>query len=205
MSHTLHRTGSADSLKNDFVMLAMPVKGVNKEGSREKLIAILEAGLRNGAVNAGDTQQGNIFSIGADGLKAKLVDGGVLNMVFTKKEDVINTLKEVKALDTGMSVVVTGLLEYTKECCERSGVERHTIARSLGVWGKTELLPPAQYGEIMTMCGHGLITAEMIFALAEKVKKGQMTAEQAGIEIAKPCVCGACNPVRAAELIKNFI
>ena len=205
MTHTLHRTGSKESLGKDFVMLAMPVKGVNKEGSKEKLIEILEIGLKNGAVNAGDTQKGNIFTIGVDGLKRELEDGGVLNMVFTNEESVINTLKEVKELDNGMSVVVTGLLEYTKECCSKAGVETHTVANSLGVWGKVEKLQEETEDNIMTMCGHGLITAQLIYDLAERVKRGSLTLEKAGIEISKPCVCGACNPERASELIAKFI
>ncbi|MEA4911975.1 MAG: hypothetical protein VB092_05085 [Oscillospiraceae bacterium] len=205
MTHTLHRVGDRESLRNDYVILAMPVKGVNKEGSREKLLQILDIGLKNGAVNAGDTQQGNIYSIGTEGLRRQLVDGGVLNMVFTREEDVINTLKGIRELNNGMSVVVTGLLEYTKECCEKAGLERHTVARSLGVWGKTELLPARNELEIMTMCGHGLITAALIYDVADRVKKGQLTIEQAGVEIAKPCICGACNPIRASELIKKFL
>ncbi len=205
MTHTLHRTGSDESLKNDFVMLAMPVKGVNKEGSKQKLIEILDIGIKHGAVNAGDTQSGNIYSVGLNGLKERMKDGAVLNLVFTNEQDVINTLKEVKALNNGMSVVITGLLEHTKACCAKAGLPRHTIARSLGVWGKTELLPPPLEGEIMTMCGHGLITVDLIYDLVEKVRKGQITLEQAGIEIAKPCVCGACNPIRAAQLIEKFL
>lgn len=205
MTHTLHRTGNDESLRGDYVILAMPVKGVNKEGSKAKLVQLLEIGLKNGAVNAGDTQQGNIYSIGVDKLKERIRDGGVLNMVFTKESDVINTLKEIKEMDNGLSVIVTGLLEHTAKCCEEAGVKRHTIARSLGVWGKQELLPPSEEGEIMTMCGHALITSKLIHQLAAKVKEGALTLERAGIEIAKPCVCGACNPVRAAKLLEKFI
>lgn len=205
MTHTLHRTGSVSDLKDDYIILAMPVKGVNKEGSKQKLIDILDIGMKNGAINAGDTQSGNIYSVGLDGLKERMKDGAVLNLTFDKEENVIKTLKEIKELQNGMSVVVTGLLEYTKECCAKAGLKRHTIARSLGVWGKTELLPKPEEMEIMTMCGHGLITAELIYKTAEKVRNGQLTVEQAGIEIAKPCVCGACNVTRAAELIKKFI
>lgn len=205
MTHTLHRTGSDESLRNDFILLAMPVKGVNKEGSKEKLIQILDIGIKNGAVNAGDTQSGNIYSVGLEGLKERMKDGAVLNMVFTNEDDLVRTLKEVKELNNGMSVVVTGLLEHTAECCHRADLPRHTVARSLGVWGKTELLPTADESDIMTMCGHGLITAQLIYDLADRVNQGQLTLEQAGIELAKPCVCGICNPIRAAKLIEKFV
>ncbi len=203
MTHTLHRTGN--TLENDYIILAMPVKGVNKEGSKQKLIDILDIGIKNGAVNAGDTQSGNIYSVGLDGLKERMKDGAVLNLTFDKKENVIKTLKEIKELQNGMSVVVTGLMEHTKQCCQEAGLQRHTVARSLGVWGKVEKLPEDRFMNIMTMCGHGLITAALIYDLAEKVRSGKMTLEQAGIEVAKPCVCGACNPTKASLLIKEFL
>lgn len=36
MTHTLHRNGGIDSLKEDYVLLALTVPGVNREGSEEK-------------------------------------------------------------------------------------------------------------------------------------------------------------------------
>ena len=205
MSHTLHRTGSNESLKNDFVLLAMPTKGVNNIGSKEKLIKILDICMENGAVNAGDTQQGNIYSIGLDALKTRLKDGGVLNCVFDKEENVIATLKKVKELDLGMSVIVTGLFEHTKKCCSEAKLPTHTIAKSLGVWGKTDLLPEPKVQDILTMCGHGLITSQLVFELVDKVKLGKITLKDAGIELAKPCVCGAFNPVRGSQLVEKFL
>jgi hypothetical protein len=205
MSHTLHRTGSDESLRNDFVLLAMPTKGVNNIGSKEKLVKILEVCMENGAVNAGDTQQGNIYSIGLEALKLRIKDGGVLNVVFDKEENVIASLRKIKELDLGMSVIVTGLFEHTKRCCSESELTRHTVAKSLGVWGKTELLPDPKVGEIQTMCGHGLISTQLVFELANNVKSGRMTLEAAGIELAKPCVCGAFNPVRGSQLVEKLI
>lgn len=205
MSHTLHRTGSEESLKNDFVLLAMPTKGVNNIGSKEKLVQILDVCMENGAVNAGDTQQGNIFSIGLDALKVRIKDGGVLNVVFDKEDNVISSLKKIKELDLGMSVIVTGLFEHTKKCCSEASLPRHTVAKSLGVWGKTELLPEPRVQSILTMCGHGLISSQLVFELVDKVKSGRMSLETAGVELAKPCVCGAFNPVRGSQLVEKFI
>ncbi|MDF2523767.1 MAG: hypothetical protein K0R31_1408 [Clostridiales bacterium] len=205
MSHTLHRTGTDESLRNDFVLLAMPTKGVNNIGSKEKLVKILDICMENGAINAGDTQQGNIYSIGLDALRVRIKDGGVLNCVFDNEENVIASLKKIKELDLGMSVVVTGLFEHTKKCCNEAGLPTHTVAKSLGVWGKTELLPDAKVQSILTMCGHGLITAQLAFELVDKVKSGKMTLKDAGIELAKPCVCGAFNPVRGSQLLEKLI
>lgn len=37
MSHTLHRVGTEENLKHDFVFLCMPSKDINHEGSAPKL------------------------------------------------------------------------------------------------------------------------------------------------------------------------
>jgi hypothetical protein len=58
--------------------------------------------------------------------------------------------------------------------------------------------------EITTMCGHAMVSRGLIGILAEKIKKREMTPEQAGLELAKPCQCGIFNPVRAARLMEEF-
>ena len=40
MSHTLHRSGTEECLKNDFPMLAMSLKDINREGSAPKLLEL---------------------------------------------------------------------------------------------------------------------------------------------------------------------
>lgn len=205
MTHTLHRQGAPETFKKDYILLSMPAKGYNTPGSREKLVQIIDIALKHNPINMGDTQQGNMYSIGVDELKKRIKDGGVLNITFATKEDLTATLKEVREADLGMSVVATGLFEHTAECCGKAGLERHTIASAVGVWGKTELLPEAKYLRYMTMCGHGLLTVALIDHLVAEVKAGRLTLEQAGKEMAKPCVCGIINPVRASELLTEFM
>ena len=38
MTHSLHRTGTCASLKNDYVILITPAVGVNHYDSKEKLV-----------------------------------------------------------------------------------------------------------------------------------------------------------------------
>lgn len=42
MSHTLHREGSVESLKGDYVVLCMSSQGLNKEGSGRNSSGILK-------------------------------------------------------------------------------------------------------------------------------------------------------------------
>lgn len=205
MTHTLHRQGTAETLNNDFVLLAMPAKGYNTPGSREKLIQIIDICLKHNCTNIGDTQQGNMYSIGVENLKKRIRDGGVLNALFANRDELVAALKEVKAAETGMSVVVTGLFEHTQECCKQAELPRHTIASAIGIWGRTELLPDQDHLSIMTMCGHAMVTAAHIDHIVEEIKAGRMTLEEGGKELAKPCVCGIINPGRTSAILEAFL
>ena len=48
MTHTLHRAGSEQSLSDDFVVLMMPSKDINHEGSAPKLIRPVVAAINVG-------------------------------------------------------------------------------------------------------------------------------------------------------------
>ena len=81
----------------------------------------------------------------------------------------------------------------------------HTVEHSLGVWGKTDLLPDEEVLQISTMCGHGMVSFGLIEKAVADVKAGRSTPEQAARELAAPCVCGIFNPTRAAELLREMM
>jgi hypothetical protein len=58
--------------------------------------------------------------------------------------------------------------------------------------------------EITTMCGHGQVSRYLVDDLAEKVKKGSLSLEEAGRELGKPCLCGLFNPKRAEMLLQKL-
>jgi hypothetical protein len=41
--------------------------------------------------------------------------------------------------------------------------------------------------------------------MVEDIKKKKITIRKAAIELAKPCLCGAFNPHRAAKLLRKMI
>jgi hypothetical protein len=55
--------------------------------------------------------------------------------------------------------------------------------------------------EINTMCGHGMVTVNLINKVVEDVRSGRVTAEKGAEELFKPCMCGIFNPHRAAKLL----
>jgi adenylate cyclase len=62
MSHTLHRQGRAADLRDDWIVLAMSARGVNRRGSAASLRRFLELSLAHHPVNSGDMIAGNIGS-----------------------------------------------------------------------------------------------------------------------------------------------
>ena len=54
MTNTLHRFGKPEDLKDDYIVFAMPSRGVNDIGALEKVRAFLDAALKYNPVNLGN-------------------------------------------------------------------------------------------------------------------------------------------------------
>ena len=203
MTHTLHRIGSDESLSDDYVVLIMPSKDINHEGSAIKLKRFFELALENNAVKIGDARLGNEYhQRGRDKMIANVEDRAVIHGVFKDQKSLIAMLKALKAEELGLSVVVSGLFEHVRACCKQAGLEGHTVNQSLGRWGRTDRLPPDSILEINTMCGHGMVTVNLIEKIAGEVKAGSLSPEEGGEALFKPCMCGIFNPYRAAKLLR---
>ncbi len=205
MTHTLHRQGSEESLAGDFTILAMPSSGLNSAGSLPKLAKALDIFLKYDPVNIGDSKGGSRFSLGSDeAVKGILVDNELVHAVYRTKEQLVNVLVDLKDADLGLSVTIGGLVGSLEDCCRSASVKPHTIVQSLGVMGKMEKLPDPRVLEVATMCGHHLVSFDLIRELARKVAKKKLSGEKAGKKLARCCICGVFNPARAAEIIEEI-
>jgi len=200
----LHRCGTEENLSNDYVVLAMSAKGINEEGSAAKLRKFLRIARRYNPVNMGDMKTGNMYQVDVEEIIGHVQDTSIVHAVFTDVETVAEFLGEIKEADLGMSVVVSGLFEPVRKCCERIGQKPapHTVEHSLGVWGRTDKLPEREILEISTMCGHGMVSFNLVKGAVEDVKEGRATAQEAALKLAVPCICGVFNPIRAARLLE---
>ena len=124
-------------------------------------------------------------------------------MVFSEKSKLRSFLNAVRRRDFGLSITVSGLIQDVFEIAKDIGVEPHTVNLSLGIWGKKDLLPSENILEFTTMCGHGLVSSQLVRQYLDYVKNGKITGEKAVPKLAKPCVCGLFNPVRATHLIER--
>ncbi len=202
MTHTLHRQGTMENLTDDFPMHAMPAVGFNKEGCTPKLQRFWDIAHSNHPVNSGDSKGGNQFDHDINELRKNL--SSTTHAVFASEEDLVGLLKKLKEEDLGMSITLSGLQSQLFACCERAGIEPYAVEHSLKVQGDTSQLPDAKIMELTTMCGHAMVSRGQVGILVEKIKKGEMTAQEAGIELGRPCQCGIFNPVRAAALLEEF-
>jgi len=179
-------------------MLSIKAVGFNDEGSELKLRKFLEIARRHNPVNMGSTTA-NVFQQPVEQVLQGA--GKVSHAVFSTTDDLVAMMKDLKEADLGMSVVVSGLVDVVDECCQKAGIQRHTVEFSLGIWGKTELLPPDDILEVTTMCGHAMVPPKLVQSVVEDVRAGKMTGEAAGKALAPQCTCGIFNPVRAGELV----
>jgi hypothetical protein len=203
MTHTLHRTGDPASLSEDYPMLAIRAKGFNDEGNDWRLRKILEIASRHPIVNFSDDKTGSKFTASLDEiLNSDVQDLPMVQMVFTNKEDMTRFMEDLKEADLGISVVASGLFEEIFQCCRKAGLRPHSVNYSLGVHGRVEKLPPEEVLEITTMCGHALISKNLVTKLVADIKAGKETGSSAAEILARDCICGILNPVRAAKILE---
>ena len=187
MTHSLHRRGSACSLKDDFVILVTPAVDVNHVGSGSKLWKVLDIITEVGPNNIGSYETGTIYT-GAtiEQIRSSMPETPRVRCCFDSKEKMFDVLKQIKEEDLGLSVVISGLNEDILDMCEQLDIKPHSVNYSLGVHGATEMLPPEEVLEILTMCGHGMISRDLVAKAIDEVKKGKKTPHDAAVMVAQP-------------------
>lgn len=201
MTHSLHRSGDIESQKRDFNWFMYQTKGVNDVGIKPKALAFIAAAEAVGSENWGDVKTGPTTRFSSAEIQEKISDKSRIRGVFTRREQVIAFLKNIKAQEIGQSVVITGILSEVLPACQEAGVTPHSINYSLGVWGKKELLPDEVTLSITTMCGHHMIPPKYVKYIMQQVEASRMTPEEGAIKLSDFCYCGIFNQVRCAEII----
>ncbi|MGN1209844.1 MAG: hypothetical protein ACI4SV_06040 [Duodenibacillus sp.] len=200
MTHTLHRRGTVEELRQDFVILAMAARGVNRDGAAPKLARALEIFAAHRPVNYGNVA-GNAFTSTLPAMVERTQDNTVSHAVFRSIEDVEAVLKDLAEADLGLSIVVSGLFEETGRACARACLKPHTVNFSLGVFGRTDKLPEERILEVAAMCGHNMVSFGVIQKVVTDIQSGWTTPEEAAKKIAASCLCGVFNWELAAQLL----
>jgi len=201
MTHTLHREGLGEKVTNDYVVLAM-VEG-NDQQKLDKLVELFRIILKHKPINYTGKA---LFPDPTDERLPQLYQRTKIGMaVFEKREALLEALRAIKDRELGVSVVVSGLFSRIREDCKKLGLPLHTVNYSLGVWGRREKLPDPKITQITTMCGHGLVSFNLVQALLKEIRRGKKTVEEASEILARPCVCGVVNTPRAKELLQAMV
>lgn len=207
MTNTLHRKGTPSSLKNDYVIFCTMAKGINSQGSGPKIQEFIRICLKYNPVNMGDGYLGNILQedVGIQRFLSERSDGEGAAAVFTDLDTLQKVIDELIRADLGVSINISGLLDEVQACCRKAGMERHSVEHSLGVWGAKVRLPEREILEVNTLCGHGMVSFNLIRKMVEYVKLRRLTPQKAANLMAKCCECGAFNPVRAEQLLEKMV
>lgn len=204
MTHSLHRTGSLDSLKNDYVMIARTSK-VNRAATAPVLTRVAEIVFEVGISNTGSSVLETNMALGLD--KEEFIKHipsahGML-CSFSSKEQLREVLRRIKEADLGISITVSGLMDEVIPLAQELGIKPHTANLSMGIIGRTDLLAEEEVLEMTTMCGHALISANLVRKGITEVANGTMDACEASKMLGKPCVCGIYNLDRSVQLLKQ--
>ena len=206
MTHSLHRRGDRESLKEDFVVICCPSTGINKKGAGPKMREFLRICYKHGPINLGDVKTGNIYNTTIEDIFDRLTDSTVVQCTFDSREKMVAMMKELKQRNPGISVVVSGVTDIVQGIMDEAGLGRiHTVEYSMGTWGKTERLPDFEVLHLTSMCGHAMVANNLVGKMLRDVKRGRRTLEEASVEMAKCCTCGNFNVTRGAKLLREML
>jgi hypothetical protein len=194
-------------LNEEYILFVYPARGFNYDGSGPKVKRLGEMLFHQGPANLlVTTLRRNMYSgIPPEEILNSIKDGAKIFCVFTDKEKIKNALTQIKEMDEGISIVVSGVIDRVREVAADVGIEPHTINISLGIHGRTDRLPPADIRQFTTMCGHGMVSPNLIRDLFRRVRTGKLNLWEASLIAAAPCSCGIFNPRRSAEMLKELI
>jgi len=194
-----------ESLSKDYVVFMYAASGINDKDVGPKLQEFLRLGLKYDPVNVGSPRVGNMFTSSLEELVEGVRGEKKVYVVFDDRERTEAFVKEVVKAALGVSVIASGLFEKVDSMCQAAGIKRHTAQCSLGVWGKVERLPQAEIMDISTMCGHGMVSFNLVQRMATNVRNHSTKLKEAAVSMAKPCVCSIFNPKRADDLLRQYI
>jgi len=207
MTNTLHRQGTVEELKGDYVIFVTTARGITREGSASKIHEFLRICNKYNPINIGSSKLGSVLQddVKFQDLLDNLEDGATSAAVFTDLDTLQKVLAELVKADLGISINVSGLLDGIQECCHRNGIERHSVEHSLGFWGSRDLLPEREILALNTLCGHGMVSFNLIRKMMEYVKLRKLTPKEAAKIMGKCCECAVFNTTRAERLLEKML
>ena len=219
MTNTLHRFGAPETFQNDYIVFAMPARGVNDADAPAKLQEFLRLAVKHHPINIGNSLKRGLYH-SSDSLNplvhwhrkdvAKLeevvesIDScATVAAVFERSVDVEAFLIDLRKADLGISINISSLTDKARVCCEHAGITRHSVSYSLGFHGDLNRLPDRHVLELSTMCGHGMVSHNFAKKMIDLVREGRRTPQEAARCMARFCACGVFNLTRAECVLEK--
>jgi hypothetical protein len=204
MTHSLHRCGDKKSLQEDFVVLTF---GHTKKPTGA--ISSSKTLLKNKIPGLYDKIK-NIYKATGIAKAIRIIKNIKFKneltgpFVLSSPKELYKILRKMKRKKSGRSVVVSGVVEDVTNALARMDLYPHTVQYSLGYFGKLDLLPNNETLELTTMCGHHMISPQLVENLLSAVRKKKLTGKEATEAMSKLCVCGIFNQERALKIIDGL-
>lgn len=222
MTNTLHRYGTAESFFDDYVVIAIPSKGNQNGGDpMPALRRFLEIALDYEPASLGDAMAGGAYrptehnsmwdhffmerptAPDLEKVLTTLTKPTTYAAVFDKRENAEAFVLRIAEEDFGLSINVSSSVVNGQQCCKAAGVNRHSVAYSLGYEGIPENVPNRHALMLSTMCGHGMISLRYAQKMLDFVKENRMKPDKAVASLGRFCSCGIFNPSRAKRIIED--
>jgi hypothetical protein len=206
MTHSLHRRGTAEDLHEDYVVIVKYSRQVMREDTQDRMrrtweiLSRFERDLENYGNHLPNWNGGPLYTME----QLQKMDSPIIHAVFKDREKLKACMKEIKENNLGLSVVVSGLYDETRAICAELDLKPHTVNQSLGIHGRTELLLEEGALEIHTLCGHAMVSPNLIRHMVKKINEGTITCKDAAKKLSRMCDCGIFNPHRAENLLSGM-
>jgi hypothetical protein len=221
VTHSLHRFGSRDDLRDDHIVFAMPARGINDGDAVELQREFLRRALKHEPVNLGDGKKGGWYhpdrglnplvhwkrdaEPDPEAVIRGVSEPSLVTAVFDRRQAAEAFVKELVDADLGLSVNISSVATDAQQCCKACDLMRHSVEYSLGFSGRTDRLPEDRTLRLSTMCGHGMISHALAGKMMDRVRSGRSTPEDAARLLARFCVCSVFNPSRAARVLADDV
>jgi hypothetical protein len=147
MTNTLHRQGTPEDLKHDYIIFVHTAKGINREGSAEKIREFMKICLKYHPVNMGDVKLGSMHQddIVIERLIADQSDGTVGAATFTDLDTLQQVVEELIRADLNICINITGLLDRCRSAAGRPGSPATAPSTRSGSGGQGIACPSGRY------------------------------------------------------------
>ncbi len=216
MTNTLHRYGKSESFRDDYIIFAIPSKGLNDEDCIPKLKEFLKICAKHNPTNMGNGNRSSLapekglspiahWKRRSDNNWKTVIEGvnkpGTVSAVFSSKENADACMKEIVDADFGLSINMSTSVQNAKEAADFSCLKRHSVEYSIGFNDPHDHLPDSQVLTLSTMCGHGMVSFNLSKKMIDMVREGRRTPEDAANTLVRFCPCGIYNPERAKRIL----